>query len=600
MRRRLKEQLKNIFGFDSFRENQEEIVWELLNKRDLFAVMPTGGGKSLCYQLPAVLSPGMGVVISPLIALMKDQVDGARANGIRAAYYNSSLSAPERRDVNEAIRNNTLDLLYLAPERLSLDYFLHELQASANIAFFAVDEAHCISEWGHDFRPDYLVLSKLKEFFKDVPIAAFTASATPHVQEDILKKLNLNNPFNVRASFNRPNIFYQVERKVSVNDEIVDFLRQHKGESGIVYRTTRKSVEETAEYLKRNHIDALPYHAGLESEVRRKHQNAFNKDDVQVIVATIAFGMGIDKSNVRFVVHGDLPKNIESYYQETGRSGRDGEPAHCLLLHSYGDEATIEFFITKIEDDEEQKRSRAKLKAMSSFANSHRCRRKALLNYFGEDFPGENCGSCDICSGKFSTRDATREAQIFMSAVLRTGEQFGRHHIIDVIRGGDTKKIRQFNHQDIKTYGVGKDTSRKEWNFLVDVLFAKDAIIQLDNEHKQVKLTEKGRDILFGRDVFTIIESVEVSSGRVDKIEAGYDKGLFEVLRKLRFDIAKRRDIPPYVIFSDKTLHEMARKSPTTRSEMLMVSGVGQVKMAQYGKLFADEIKRYMDAEADA
>ena len=354
----MREHLKKVFGFDSFRENQEEVITALLNKRDAFVVMPTGGGKSLCYQLPAILSNGMCVVISPLIALMKDQVDGARANGIRAAYYNSSLTAVEKRSVDVAIRDNTLDLLYLAPERLSLDHFFRDLKQSANIAFFAIDEAHCISEWGHDFRPDYLVLSKLKENFPNIPIGAFTASATPHVQDDIRIKLNLVDPFTVLASFNRPNIFYQVQRKDDVNLEILDFIEQHKGEAGIVYRTTRKSVEETADKLKRNKINALPYHAGLDSEIRKKNQEAFNKDDIQVIVATIAFGMGIDKSNVRFVVHGDLPKNIESYYQETGRSGRDGEPAHCLLLHSYGDEATIKFFIEKMEDVKEKKRSR--------------------------------------------------------------------------------------------------------------------------------------------------------------------------------------------------------------------------------------------------
>ncbi len=592
----MKTHLKNVFGFDSFRENQEEIIAALLNKRDVFAVMPTGGGKSLCYQLPAVLSSGMCVVISPLIALMKDQVDGARANGIRAAYYNSSLTISEKREVDVAIGNNSLDLLYLAPERLSLDYFFRDLQQRANIAFFAIDEAHCISEWGHDFRPDYMVLSKLKENFPDTPLAAFTASATPHVQDDILMKLNLVSPFNILASFNRPNIFYQVQRKIDVNSEILDFIEQHKDEAGIVYRTTRKSVEKTAAYLKKNKINALPYHAGLDSEIRKKNQDAFNKDDIQVIVATIAFGMGIDKSNVRFVVHGDLPKNIESYYQETGRSGRDGEPAHCLLLHSYGDEATIKFFIGQVEDEKEKKRNSAKLASMSSFANNHICRRKAMLKYFGEEFPGTNCGSCDVCSGKFSTRDATREAQIFMSAVLRTEEMFGRNHIIDIIRGANTQKIRMFNHTEIKTYGVGSEISNKEWTFLIDALFAKDAIMQMSDEHNQIKLTDRGRNILFGSEKFSIIEPVKVEKqAGISKISRtkDYNKALFECLRQVRTVIAKRRDIPPYLVFSDKTLHEMAREYPTSRGAMLQISGVGQVKMAQYGKFFCEAIKEY-------
>jgi ATP-dependent DNA helicase RecQ len=591
----MKTQLKNIFGFDSFRKNQEEIVQAILNGRDVFAVMPTGGGKSLCYQLPAVMSPGICVVVSPLIALMKDQVDGARANGIRAAYYNSSLSPVEKRDVYTAIRSNTIDLLYLAPERLSLNNFLDELKKSANIAFFAVDEAHCISEWGHDFRPDYLVLSNLKTNFPDIPIAAFTASATPHVQRDIVKRLNLINPFNIRASFNRANIYYQSERKYNVNEQIFEFIKKHKNEAGIVYRTTRKSVEETAAYLQGLKIDALPYHAGLNSEIRKKNQEAFNKDETQVIVATIAFGMGIDKSNVRFVLHGDLPKNIESYYQETGRSGRDGEPAHCLLLHSHSDKATIEYFIGQMSNTEEQQRNLTKLAAMSSLANTHLCRRKKLLEYFGEEFHTANCGSCDVCSGIFATRDATKEAQIFMSAVMRTGEKFGKHHIIDIIRGGNTQKIREFEHDQIKTFGVGSEFSRKEWDFIVDALFAKDAIYQKNDDNMQIVLTECGRNILFGREKFNIIESVEIVNPiRTKDIKSGgYDEELFEILRQLRMSIAKQRDIPPYIIFSDKTLHEMARKCPTSRREMLQITGVGQVKLQQYGTRFTNAIKEY-------
>ena len=597
----MKSHLKNIFGFDSFRENQEEIIQALMTAGDVFAVMPTGGGKSLCYQLPAVLSKGMCIVVSPLIALMKDQVDGARANGIRAAYYNSSMTPGEKRDVYAAIRANELDLLYLAPERLSLNHFFNELQQSANIAFFAIDEAHCISEWGHDFRPDYLVLSKLKENFPNIPVAAFTASATPHVQQDILQRLKLRDPLNVRASFNRANIFYQVERKVNVNEQILAFIEKHSEESGIVYRTTRKAVEETAAFLKRFNIEALPYHAGMDSEDRVKNQDAFNKDEVHVIVATIAFGMGIDKSNVRFVVHGDLPKNIESYYQETGRSGRDGEPAHCLLLYSYGDEATINYFIDQIESSEEQKRNRAKLAAISSFANAHLCRRKALLKYFGEEYPDANCGSCDVCSGNFSTRNATREAQIFMSAVIRTGESFGKNHIIDIIRGANTQKIRNFNHQNIKTYGAGEDLSKKDWNMIVDSLFAADAIVQRNDENRQIELTLKGRDILFGKQNLNIIEPIKIEKSTKKSIhghksiESDYDRGLFEILRKLRMSIAKRRKVPPYVIFSDKTLHEMARLCPVSRGTMLQVTGVGQMKMQQYGELFCNEIQNYLN-----
>jgi len=590
----MKTHLKNIFGFDSFRDNQEVIVQAIMNGQDLFAVMPTGGGKSLCYQLPAVLSQGMCVVVSPLIALMKDQVDGARDNGIRAAFYNSSLSAPEKRDVYDAIRNNDIDLLYLAPERLSLDHFFEELKFNANIAFFAIDEAHCISEWGHDFRPDYLILSKLKEHFPTTPVAAFTASATPEVQEDILKRLNLNNPLNVRASFNRANIFYEVERKSSLNEQILSFIEKHENEAGIIYRTTRKSVNETADYLKRFNIKALPYHAGMSPEDRKSNQDAFNKDEVDVIVATIAFGMGIDKSNVRFVVHGDLPKNMESYYQETGRSGRDGEPAHCLLLYSYGDEATIKYFIDQMDTLEEKQRCYAKLSAVSSFANAHACRRKALLNYFGEQYPFANCGSCDVCSGQFCTRDATRDAQIFMSAVMRTDQRFGKNHIIDIIRGADNQKIRSFNHQKLKTYGVGKELSKNAWNTLVDTLLAVDAILQRSDENMQIEMTPKGSDILFGRIPFNIIEPVKgVKKGPSRKVATTieYDHNLFEELRELRTQLARKKNVPPYVVFSDKSLHEMARDCPITRGAMLQITGVGQMKMRQYGKQFINRIK---------
>src|SRR4030066_519573 len=390
--------LKTIFGFQSFRPNQESIIKNILDGRDVFAVMPTGGGKSLCYQLPATVMHGTAVVISPLISLMKDQVDAAVENGIQAAFMNSSMDADEVSDVYRMLKYNKIRLLYIAPERFAMPHFLERLKTAA-ISLFAIDEAHCISEWGHDFRPDYLGLSLIPEMFPGVPVAAFTATATQRVQDDIIKKIGLRKPHIVRASFNRPNLFYEVKGKSRVESQILGFLRDRPGESGIIYRTTRDSVMETADFLKSKGIAALPYHAGLSTAERKKNQEAFNRDEVQVIVATIAFGMGIDKSTLRFVIHADLPKNIEAYYQETGRAGRDGEPARCLLFFGRGDIPKIRYFIDRIPGDAERAAAMENLNRMAGFASHNVCRRRKLLGYFGERYPEENCGACDICAG---------------------------------------------------------------------------------------------------------------------------------------------------------------------------------------------------------
>lgn len=388
--------LKTVFGFQAFRPNQEFIIRNILEGRDVFAVMPTGGGKSLCYQLPATLMHGTAIVISPLISLMKDQVDAAVENGIDAAFMNSSMSADEVSDVYRMLQYNKIKLLYIAPERFAMPHFLERLKITA-ITLFAIDEAHCISEWGHDFRPDYLGLSLIPRMFPDVPVAAFTATATKRVQEDIIHKIGLRRPHIVRASFNRPNLFYEVKAKSRVESQILEFLGDHPGESGIIYRTTRDSVMETADFLKLKGIAALPYHAGLPAEERNRNQEAFNRDEAQVIVATIAFGMGIDKSNVRFVIHADLPKNIEGYYQETGRAGRDGEPANCLLFFGRSDIPKIRYFINAITDDRERFIAIEKLNQTVGFASYNVCRRRQLLGFFGEDYPLDNCGACDIC-----------------------------------------------------------------------------------------------------------------------------------------------------------------------------------------------------------
>lgn len=587
--------LKTVFGFHAFRPNQEEIVKSIIDGRDVFAAMPTGGGKSLCYQLPAKLMNGTAVIISPLISLMKDQVDAALGNGIAAAYMNSSLSSQEVTDLYRALRNNRIELLYIAPERFAMQGFMDMLK-NVPISLFAIDEAHCVSDWGHDFRPDYLSLSAIPKTFPDVPIAAFTATATPKVQEDICRKLGLRAPFLVRASFNRPNLYYQVERKTQVETQIIEFLRGHPDEPGIIYRTTRDSVTDTADFLARNGIKALPYHAGLSTDVRDKNQDAFNRDEASVIVATIAFGMGIDKSNVRFVVHADLPKNIEGYYQETGRAGRDGEPAHCLLFFGRGDIPKIRFFIDQIADDMDRSMSLEKLNQVVRFASHNVCRRRQLLGYFGEEYPADNCGNCDICTGSVEQFDITRDAQIVMSAVSRTQERFGIGHIIDIVTGADTKRIRELQHDMIKTYGAGKDRDKKHWRFIVDELLAQDALRQEGEPYPVLKLTGKGQNALYGREqVAALKRDADKGKGRTKGgIFEQYDTALFDRLRSLRKGIAEEEHVPPFVVFSDKTLHEMCRYYPATLADMRKTSGIGDSKLKRYGEAFVSEIKGYL------
>jgi ATP-dependent DNA helicase RecQ len=592
----IRDTLKTIFGFQSFRPNQESIIKNILDGRDVFAVMPTGGGKSLCYQLPATVMHGTAVVISPLISLMKDQVDAAVENGIRAAFMNSSMGADEVSDVYRMLKYNKIKLLYIAPERFAMPHFLERLKTVA-ISLFAVDEAHCISEWGHDFRPDYLALSLIPKMFSGVPIAAFTATATQRVQEDIIEKIGLRKPHIVRASFNRPNLFYEVKAKSKVELQILKFLRDHHSESGIIYRTTRDSVMETADFLKSKGIAALPYHAGLSADERNKNQEAFNRDEVQVIVATIAFGMGIDKSNLRFVVHADLPKNIEAYYQETGRAGRDGEPAHCLLFFGRGDIPKIRYFINDITDDKERFIAIQKLNQTVGFASHNVCRRRQLLAFFGEDYPRDNCGACDICSGSVEQIDITTEAQIIMSAISRTGQRFGTGHIIDIVTGADTKRIRELRHNEIKTYGAGKGRDKRYWRSVVDELIAQETLVQQGDPYPVLKITQKGSNILFGGERIMALRKEEVKA-KVPKERdefGGYDGILFERLRNVRKRIAESQEVPPYIIFSDRTLHEMCRRFPSTLSDMTKISGVGEVKLERYGEDFIREIKIYLD-----
>lgn len=590
--------LKTVFGFHEFRPNQEAIIDSILEKRDVFAVMPTGGGKSLCYQLPAKMMNGTAVVISPLISLMKDQVDAARQNGIAAAYLNSSLASQEVSDLLCGLRNNKIELLYIAPERFAMPGFLDTLKA-VPVSLFAIDEAHCISEWGHDFRPDYLSLSIIPKVFPRVPIAAFTATATARVQEDIGRKIGLRSPFTVRASFNRPNLFYQVVRKERVESQIMDFLMRRPGESGIVYRTTRDSVTETADFLSQNGVSALPYHAGLSPEVRDRNQEAFNRDEVTVIVATIAFGMGIDKSNVRFVIHADLPKNIEGYYQETGRAGRDGEAAHCTLFFGRGDIPKIRYFINQITDDKERAIVLDKLNQMAGFASHNVCRRRQLLGYFGEEYPDPNCGNCDVCTGGVEKFDMTKDARVIMSAIFRTGQGFGGGQIVDIVTGADTKRVRELKHDQIKTYGAGKEKDKKHWHFIIDELLAQDALMQDGDRYPVLKLTDKGSAILYGKEQIAAIRKEEARSPARGRTEEQFDASLFERLRSLRKRIADEEHVPPFVVFSDKTLHEMCRHYPASPSQMRGITGVGEAKLNRYGKEFIREIADYLSEHPD-
>ncbi len=587
--------LRAIFGFETFRPNQETIVRNILGNKDVFAVMPTGGGKSLCYQLPALLMEGTAIVISPLISLMKDQVDAAKENGIAAEFMNSSLDQREISGIYRRLKAAQVKLLYIAPERFAMPQFIETLK-NIPLSLFAIDEAHCISEWGHDFRPDYLSLSAISSFFPKVPIAAFTATATEKVQQDIIKKLGLRTPHIVRASFNRPNLFYQVLPKSELDVQLWEFLKEHESESGIIYRTTRDAVTATAASLASHGIKALPYHAGLSAEQREKNQEAFNKDEISVIVATIAFGMGIDKSNVRFVVHADLPRHIEAYYQETGRAGRDGEPALCLLYFSRGDIPKIRYFIDKLEDEAERVIAMEKLNQTVRFASHNVCRRKQLLSFFGEAYPEENCGACDICIGSAKQVDISLDARILMSAMARTNERFGIVHTIDIVIGADTGRIRELRHHELKTFGAGRDKDKNHWRFIVNELLAQELIRQDGDRYPVLKLTPRGTAVLTGKEeVFGLKrEDMKAKERRRKTADEGlFDKVLFERLRIVRKRIAGESRVPPYVIFSDKTLHEMCRHFPKTASEMRRIPGVGDVKLERYGEEFLEEIRAY-------
>jgi len=587
--------LESIFGFRTFRSGQKQIIDAICAGSDVLAILPTGGGKSLCYQLPACILDGTCVVVSPLIALMKDQVDAACANGIKAAALTSVDGELQRREVLRLLRGGHLDLLYVSPERFAFDHFMDILK-STTLSFIAIDEAHCICSWGHDFRPDYLLLADIIKRLPQLPVAAFTASATAMMQEEITRLLGLRDPFRYRGSFNRENLFYEVVAKIDPDRQILDFVKRYRGESGIIYRTTRDSVEETAAMLAAAGISALPYHAGLGDEVRRHNQEEFSRDRVDVVVATIAFGMGIDKSNVRYIVHGDLPRSLEHYYQETGRAGRDGEPSHCLLLFGRGDVPRLHYFIDQVEDEEIARRHRIALADMVAFASRYSCRRRALLAHFGEVYKKENCSGCDICNGDHEKKDITRSAQMLLSAVVRTQERFGINYIIDIVRGADTVQIRNFGHDTLKTWGIGRELSKRELRDVFDALLGQEICMLSDGKYPVVKLLPKAQEVLLGTRTVEMLCSSESARREEKPAEKERRSPLFEQLRQLRRTLAEEQGVPPFVIFSDRTLHDMAGRQPCSAADMLLVNGVGHAKLARYGTAFIDLICRYVES----
>lgn len=582
--------LKTKFGYESFRFKQDEIIQTILDKRDAFVLMPTGGGKSLCYQIPALLFDGVTVVISPLIALMKDQVDALRLNGISAAYMNSSLDGGEISDIYKQLNNNEIKLLYVSPERLlgNNQQFIVFLR-SLNISLFAIDEAHCISSWGHDFRPEYRMLSSLKKEFPAVPTIALTATADKLTQDDILNKLKLKNPNIFVSSFNRPNIHYSIESKRKMYEQIVSYLRSHRSDSGIIYVLSRNSAEKMADKLTRDGFSAKPYHAGLNSAKRQKNQELFIRDKTKIIVATIAFGMGINKSNVRFVIHADLPKNIESYYQETGRAGRDGLKSDAILYFSGGDVTKLKKF-AMVENNPEQTRVMLhKLSQMANLCEASACRRKAILNYFDEKAP-DKCDSCDACLTTHETFDGTVIAQKALSAVARLESRYGLTYVVDFLRGSKSERISE-QHKALKTYGIGNDIAKEDWFRYIKDLISFGYVKQIGSEYPILALTEKSRDVLSGKEKVFLIKRAEKIETALSEIP--YEQKLFKRLKVVRTDLAQKENVPAYLIFSDATLVELAAYLPHTLEEMRRVSGFGDIKLAKYGKIFLDPIVYY-------
>ena len=596
--------LKRYFGYDEFRPLQREVIACALERRDALVVMPTGGGKSLCYQIPALALDGLTLVVSPLIALMKDQVDALKANGVAAEFINSALSHNEIRRIQTAARNGAVKILYLAPERLALPAFQSFLD-TLKISLVAVDEAHCISEWGHDFRPDYRSLGALRRSMPHTPFLALTATATEQVRQDIVAQIGLNAPQAFIASFNRANLNYEVRPKRNAFDAVCELLRKHRDESAIIYCFSRKDTEELAAQLRNAGFDALPYHAGLEDDVRRRTQERFIRDQTPIIAATIAFGMGIDKPDVRLVVHHNLPKTIEGYYQETGRAGRDGLPSDCVLFYSYGDKIKQDFFINQIEDEAEHRNAQRKLAQVIEFCELHVCRRRYLLDYFGEtDAQPPNCGACDNCLASTEEFDATVIAQKILSAVIRTGQSFGISYISQVLRGSKNKRVIERGHDSLSVYGIVNDYASEDIKEIAAALLERGLLRKNDGDYLTFGVTPEGRRFLNDRETLTLTRRLDdeytprraASAAAQSAAPAEYDAELFQELRALRTQIASRRGVPPYVVFGDVTLRQMAAYFPQSRDSLSRIHGVGSVKLDQYGDEFLTVITEYAQA----
>jgi ATP-dependent DNA helicase RecQ len=600
--------LKKYFGYSSFRPHQEEVINHLVDGGDAFVLMPTGSGKSLCYQVPALIRPGICVVISPLIALMQDQVDAVSELGIRAGFLNSTQGFRDARSIEQRAVEGRLDLLYVAPERLVTESFMG-LLGRIKVCLFAIDEAHCVSQWGHDFRPEYLELGVLAGTFPDIPRVALTATADETTRKEIIDKLHLAKAREFITSFDRPNIRYRVEIKDKEKEQLIDFIRsEHHGESGIVYCMTRRKTEEIAAFLQGRGFPALPYHAGLNREDRLKNQREFLQSEGVIMVATIAFGMGINKPDIRFVAHLNLPRTLEGYYQETGRAGRDGESADAWMVYSLADVVMLRQILEGSSGSDDFKAVQyRKMEAMLGYSETARCRRQVLLGYFGETFSGP-CGNCDICLGNVEVVDGTLVAQKALSCAYRTGQMFGANHLIDVLLGKDTSKIRAFGHDTVSTFGIGKELSVFEWRSVYRQLVAA-GLMKVDMEKKGgLRLSANCGPVLKGQQVFELRKdpvpekkstkhkvSGSLPDARTEASQASFefDPALWERLRSLRFELARKSSIPAYTVFHDSTLKELVTRLPGTPEEMLTISGIGQAKLDKYGELFLEAIRQY-------
>lgn len=585
--------LKKYFGYDSFREGQEEIIKEILAGRDVLGVLPTGGGKSICYQLPALMMDGISLVISPLISLMKDQVDALRENGIAATFINSSLSLEDYKKSLSDIKSGAVKLVYISPERLENEFFIDFLK-SLTISFVAVDEAHCISQWGHDFRPSYKLIPKLYETVGKVQITAFTATATKEVRDDIIENLELEDPFVKVTGFDRKNLLFLVEKPKKKINYLKDFIREHEEDSGIIYASTRKKVDAIHKKLRAMGYACGKYHAGMTESERKKSQDAFIYDEDKIIVATNAFGMGIDKSNVRYVIHYNMPKDMESYYQEAGRAGRDGEEASCILLYS-GQDIIINKHLINMGTNPIYKRIQLeKLQTIINYVNTTACLRQYILNYFGQD-AADCCGACSNCLSEIEKEDATVDSQKILSCIYRLDQRYGTSTVVDCLMGSKNKNAREKELNKISTYGIMKDKSKSYIKDLIGTLTADGYIKVSGTTYPILKLTEKSKDVLFGEVKVLVNIRKEEEKVRKDGFDENlsYDEKLFKHLKEVRLDMARMRNIPPFIIFSDASLKEMSQKKPRTEDEMLMIKGVGDKKLLQYGDIFLAEIREF-------